>query len=121
MLARPEMMFTISEYFKLKIQTQTKTFIHCPISVDRAYLRCLGKLQERVPHTKTKKRVHINICPQTVFKVQLTMCWPQSFRFYLWGHLIMTLVFSPSVGIEQTLHQRIYDACPTICSHPGAF
>jgi len=65
------MMFTISEYFKLNIQTQMKIFIHCPVSVDRAYLQCLGKLQEWVPHTKTKKRVHINICPQTVFKVQL--------------------------------------------------
>jgi len=59
MLSRPEMIFTISGYFKLKIQTQTKTFIHCPVSADRVYLQCLDRLQEWVPHTKTKKRVHI--------------------------------------------------------------
>jgi hypothetical protein len=32
----------------------------------RVYLKWLEKLQERFPCTKTRKQVHMNICPLTV-------------------------------------------------------
>jgi hypothetical protein len=70
-LSRPEMIFTISEYFKLKIQTQMKTFIHCPVSVDRAYYNAWTNFRSESSSHQKKKRVHINICPLIVFKVQL--------------------------------------------------
>jgi len=36
----------------------------------RMYLKCLGKLQEWVPHTWARKKFHINVCPWTVSEVQ---------------------------------------------------
>jgi hypothetical protein len=44
----------------------------CCYSYDiyKAYTKCLQKCQERVLHTKTRKEVHFNIYPQTVFHAQ---------------------------------------------------
>jgi hypothetical protein len=54
----------------------------------RVYLKCFNKLKWWVSHTKPRKTVHINACPQTVFTVRPKTCWPQSLiHFYLGGCL----------------------------------
>jgi hypothetical protein len=43
------------------------------LGVYRVYLKYLDKLQEWVPHTRTKrKNLHTNTCPRTVFEVRPT-------------------------------------------------
>ena len=80
--------------------------------------KCLDKPQGRVPTSKWKK-VHINICPQTVFEVQP----PRSpdlnpFHFYLWGHL-KTPVYSSPIENEETIHQGIFVPVKTFATTPG--
>jgi hypothetical protein len=40
--------------------------------------------------------------------------------FYLWGHL-KTLVYAAPVDNKEALHNRIVDACQTICNYLGIF
>jgi len=57
------------------------------------------------------KKVHINTCPQTFFELQPPRSPDLSpLDFYVWGH-IQVLTYSFPTEQEQTLHQRIFNAC----------
>ena len=61
------------------------------------------------------------ICPQNSFRSgALTFVRSQSLRLYLWGHL-ETTVNSAAIEKAGSFHQRIDDACQTICDRPGTF
>ena len=53
----------------------------------RIYLKCFEKLFKVSSLHKNKEKVHINIHPQTVFKLQLNNLMTQSFRFLPVEHL----------------------------------
>jgi hypothetical protein len=78
------------------------------------------KFQERVPHTKTRKKVRIYVCQQTL-----------SFRgaaqehidlnpldFYLCGHL-NTIMYSPPIENKEALHQWIFAPVKPFATAPG--
>jgi hypothetical protein len=82
------------------------------------YVNAWINLKGEFPHQNGKK-VHINICPQTVFEVQP----PRSpdlnpFHFYLWGHL-KTLLYSSPIGNEETIHQGIFVPVKPFATTPG--
>jgi hypothetical protein len=84
------------------------------------YLKCLDKFQEGVPNQKTRKKVHINTCPQTsIMRVTaLTFARPQSFRVLLVSKL-KPLVHSAPIENEKTLNQRIVLRVKTFVTAPG--
>ena len=88
----------------------------------RVYLKCLDTLLEWVPHTKTKKKVHINTCWQkNSLCGTVQQCAELNLLdFYLSGHL-KTLAYSAPIENRDTLHQHIYDVCQTIHNCPRTF
>jgi hypothetical protein len=62
----------------------------------RVYLKYLDKLQTWVRHTKTRKKVHINVCSQTLSFLGTipTFTRPQTFLFLSVGTLKPPSVFS---------------------------
>jgi len=50
----------------------------------------------------------------------LTFTWPQSFRLLSLG-MLKNPGYSAQSENEETLHLHNFDACQTICNHPGSF
>jgi len=76
----------------------------------RVYLKYFETFQDWISHIKLRKKIIINILPQTVFEVQSLQhinLHPLLFFFYLWGKL-KTLVHSVKFENKVTLHQRIF-------------
>jgi hypothetical protein len=86
------------------------------------YVKWLDRIQEWVSYIKTRGEPDVNMCPQTLgFWGTVQECVDLNpLDFYLWGHL-KTLVYSATIESEDALCQCIFDACQTICNHPGTF
>jgi hypothetical protein len=87
------------------------------LHIYRLYLKRLDKLQEWVPHNKTRKNVHIR--PQSL---NLPGTAPRSpnlhpLDLYLWESLQTLVYFNPTED-EKTLHEHISDASHTINNSP---
>ena len=94
----------------------------------RMYLKYLGKLQERVPHTWTRKKFYINVCPWTVSEVQHNTLPCQSFRFLIletfehpsvfssnWNKTHFSFMSSHSQKMQQSMIR-----CVHVCTDSGA-
>jgi hypothetical protein len=69
----------------------------------------------------TTRSIHFNIWLQTVCAVQPSRSADLSpLDIYVWGQLT-TLVSSPPIENEETLHQRTFNACQTIRNRPMTF
>ena len=84
--------------------------------VYRVYLKCLDKLQERVPYIKTSKEV-IWMYVRSFRGITPTLAWPEDF-FYVWGKW-KTTVCSSTIENGQTFRQHICDIFQTIYNRPG--
>jgi hypothetical protein len=85
------LMYWYDRTFLFRINySYTSTLIPCVWRLISAYLKCLEKLQECANHTRTRKKVHINIRPSTAPKATP----PQSFRFSSVGVFKNPSVFS---------------------------
>ena len=79
-------------------------------TIYRVYLKCFDRLQGRVPHTKRRKTVYINVCPQTVLDAQLSNLLTSVFYVFICGRHVGTLklmVHSGPNENEVTSHQCI--------------
>ena len=78
------------------------------------YLKCLGNIQEWFPHTKIKKKIRNNTCPQADFVVQFNDVLTWNLYIFIYGETYNILMYSAATENEETLYQRIFDACETI-------
>jgi len=87
------------------------------------YLKSLDKFQESFPHTKTKKDVHINIRPQTVFVGSTLHVRPTSvleiFIYGGGGTLKENLSFLASISNILDVHQYNFMPVKPFIKAPG--
>lgn len=94
---------------------------HIGVSYTECIYNSRTKFRCEISYTRTRKNVHINMSaksfrekqPSNVFDVNLL-------HFCMWEYLKI-LGYSPPIKNEDTLHQRIFDACQTTRNCPGTF
>lgn len=87
-------------------------FPHLPIRI-QSVSKTL-RLQDWIPHTRTREKIRINTCSETLGST----CWLQSLRFLSVGSLRNSYIQVQSNTKRQFTNTFFY-ACQTICNRPG--